>query len=321
MLDFLKFKRSVDFIDMKKLFAFAICLCMISVLPGCEPKHPPDNPKTDFPVTVGDLVIRSAPQKVVSLSPSITEIIYSLGSYARLIGVSDYCDFPPEIEALPKLGNQILPDIDAIIALGADLVLCSGELPAGDLERLQAQKINVIIVSPGVDADLFELFNAVSSVLSGYLTGEATARRAAGLVNAEYDRVAEAVPAASAKACLFLSASGDVATPDTFAGQLLEKARAVNAAQGGSNFSFPIEELASQMPEFIFCPKTDVEAYKSNPALAEAPAVQKGQVIGVDTVLFERQGERAAEAVKTLAALMYPEQASYLLTVSDQPGH
>ena len=63
------------------------------------------------------------PRRIISLSPSITEIIYALGAFDKLVGVSMYTDFPPEAESLPKVGGWINPNMEAILQLNPDLVI------------------------------------------------------------------------------------------------------------------------------------------------------------------------------------------------------
>ena len=63
------------------------------------------------------------PQRIISLSPSITEIIYALGALNRLVGVTMYTDFPPEAESIPKVGGWINPSMEAILKLNPDLVI------------------------------------------------------------------------------------------------------------------------------------------------------------------------------------------------------
>jgi len=66
---------------------------------------------------------KNYPQRIISLSPSITEIIYALGAFERLVGVSMYTDFPPEAESLPKVGGWVNPSMEAILKLNPDLVI------------------------------------------------------------------------------------------------------------------------------------------------------------------------------------------------------
>jgi iron complex transport system substrate-binding protein len=287
---------------------------LLSLSVGC--KEGTGEPSADFPVKIGSVTIGSAPQKVVSLSPSVTEVIYTLGAYARLCGVSDYCEIPEDGSALPRLGTQINPDTDKVIALGADLVLSGGDLPQDALERLAVQKINVLIVPPVSSLDFERVLMGVSAVLSGNLTGAQNARMTAQRLNASIDAVIAEIENPVVSAVLFLP-GGAVATGDTYAGSLLARAMAVNIAANASGYQMTREEVARAAPEVIICPANETMVYKTAPDLKETPAVKNGAVYGVNTILFERQGERAVEAVKTLADLMYKETQSSSTEISN----
>ena len=65
-------------------------------------------------------------RRIVSLTPSLTEIVFSLGAGERVVGVSDYCDYPPEARTRPRVGTFLQPSVEKILALRPDLVLVDG---------------------------------------------------------------------------------------------------------------------------------------------------------------------------------------------------
>ena len=94
------------------------------------------------------------PQRIVSTAPSITEALFALGLGGQVVGVSRYCDFPPEVEKLPKVGSYIKPDLEAIARLSPDLVILqrsSGELT----NRLNALHIAFVEVPHGTLNDVY----------------------------------------------------------------------------------------------------------------------------------------------------------------------
>jgi iron complex transport system substrate-binding protein len=111
--------------------------------------------------TVRDAVGRTvavpdAPQRIVSLAPNITEMLYALGLGDRVAGVTQYCDWPPEVAAVPRIGGVINPSLEAIVALGADLVFATadGNRPA-DVERLAGLGVAVYTIDTRSIADVF----------------------------------------------------------------------------------------------------------------------------------------------------------------------
>src|SRR5438876_11788385 len=88
------------------LLAFAI----LTVLIGCDRDRSIARPA-------------GAGQRIVSLAPSVTETLFALGAGAEVVGVSQYCDFPPEVRHLPRVGSFITPNVEAIAALRPTLVI------------------------------------------------------------------------------------------------------------------------------------------------------------------------------------------------------
>jgi iron complex transport system substrate-binding protein len=159
--------------SIKKLGAAAIVLLALT-LPTCK-QQTPASPQTDYPLKVQDTVIESCPQRVVCLSPDITEIIEELGSDAQLIGVSDQCDTDKE---LPAFGSTVLPDTANIIDSKADLVFASSALPAADRQQLLDAGIDVIVLDvPTELANQKGAYQTVAQIMSGLVTGK---------MNAEY---------------------------------------------------------------------------------------------------------------------------------------
>jgi iron complex transport system substrate-binding protein len=92
------------------------------------------------------------PQRIVSLLPSLTETVCELGQCERLVGVDRYSDYPASVQALPKVGGGIDPNIEAIVALRPDIVLMAASTRVG--ERLQALGIKVVALEPQTHADV-----------------------------------------------------------------------------------------------------------------------------------------------------------------------
>src|SRR6516225_3962135 len=89
-------------------------------------------------------------RRIVSLAPSVTETLFALGAGAEVVGVSQYCDYPPQARRLPRIGTFVTPNIEAIVALRPTLVI--GLLTSSDLRQihaLQAMGIATLMVDDG----------------------------------------------------------------------------------------------------------------------------------------------------------------------------
>src|SRR6185369_5318687 len=87
---------------------------VLALAPGCSPAPGPAREPAALP-----------PSRIVSLAPALTEILFAVGAGDRVVGVTAFCDYPPEARQLPKVGGYTTPSVEAILALRPDLVLVS----------------------------------------------------------------------------------------------------------------------------------------------------------------------------------------------------
>src|SRR5260221_6266937 len=100
------------------------------------------------PLPTVDPATYDPPERIVSLTPSNTEILFALGAGDRLVGVSEYCDYPSDALALPKVSRFIDADEDAIVALRPDLVLTSSHLQKAIVDHLIERHVTVLAFNP-----------------------------------------------------------------------------------------------------------------------------------------------------------------------------
>jgi len=104
----------------------------------------------------------SAPTRIVSTSPSITETLFALGLGERVVGVSTFCRFPPEVAKIPKVGTFLKPDAERIAMLRPDLVVVH-EVSEGIDRRLAALRIPFIVVDRGTMGSVFSSIRQIAS--------------------------------------------------------------------------------------------------------------------------------------------------------------
>ncbi len=105
-----------------------------------------------------------APQRIVSLLPSLTESVCALGQCARLVGVDRYSNYPESVKNLPQVGGGLDPNIEAIVALKPDVVLMATSSRAG--ERLQSLGIKVVALEPKTHTDVKRVLEKIGQVLA-----------------------------------------------------------------------------------------------------------------------------------------------------------
>jgi iron complex transport system substrate-binding protein len=124
------------------------------------PKEPEPLTRRAFVTTMISLALttrlwaQSKPGRIVSTAPSITEALFALGLGNQVVGVSRFCDFPPEVLKLPKVGTYIKPDPEAIARLAPNLVILQGN-PTELTSRLDALHIAFVEVPHGTLKDVF----------------------------------------------------------------------------------------------------------------------------------------------------------------------
>ena len=101
------------------------------------------------------------PHRIASLSPSTTEILYGVGAFPRVIAVSQYCSYPPEVAKLPRIGGWQTSDIESIVAIHPDLVVLTKAQEPFIVDRLQAFGLHWIAVPSESLADVFTAIDTI----------------------------------------------------------------------------------------------------------------------------------------------------------------
>jgi iron complex transport system substrate-binding protein len=254
-----------------------------------------------------------APKRVVSLAPSITEVIYDLKCEDRLKGATTYSDFPKAAQKLPKVGSYVYLDLEKIVSLKPDLCIgIKDGNPKGIVLRLESLGIPVYAVNPR------SLTSIQSTVLEigELLQAEETARQVAGGMASRIDHIRQLSATAEHKPRVFfqIGISPIVsAGSDTFIHELIETAGGVNLAQSYTSYPrFSTEEVVVAAPDIMIITSMAREKafdqikakWKQWPNI---PAVRNDRIFLVDSDLFDRPTPRLVEGLETLLQLIHPE--------------
>jgi cobalamin transport system substrate-binding protein len=282
-------------------------LTVLLVLCGLAAPAYPDR----FPLAATDdrgvsVRLAAPPRRVVTLAPSLTEIVYALGKGDVLVGVTRFCDFPPEAVSLPKVGGVIDPDVERIVALTPDLVLCTTDgNPREKVETLEALGIPCFAVAP---QDLEAVFGTVER-LGALLGVSARGRAAADDLRRRADsaqRLAKRAAGAGPRVLFVVSTSPVIAAGrGTFMDELIRRAGGRNAASrfSGRYPRLTVEDLIAVRPDLIFIAgMAGVERF--SPAVTrwtEVPAFGDDGVITVDGDIVTRPGPRLVYGLEVVA--------------------
>lgn len=268
-------------------------------------------PPTAPPAMLGPRRLPARPRRIVTTAPSATELVFALGAGDRVVGVSRYDDYPPAVEALPKVGGIADPSVEAIVALRPDLVIGVASAGSrGGLERLAGLGVPVLAVPASSLSDVFVSARAVGAAL-----GDGAPDRALALerdITRDLARLAVAArrgPAAARVAIVYGWKPLVLAGSTSFAGAIAALLGATNIAPPGGT-AYPqvsMEQLVAARPDIIVdLSGASDERYAPWAGFRTIPAVRDGRVHALRTSALMRPGPRLVEGAKALAAVLGP---------------
>ena len=262
-----------------------------------------------------EVTLAGPPTRIVSLVPSVTESAFALGGEARIVGVSDFCDWPPAARAKPRVGGMVNPSLETLVALKPDLVVGTDE---GNREetfvQLQRLGIPVYIVHAHRISEMYELIARV-----GALTGrrDAVGPLVTG-IQRRIDAVRAAVKARPAPRVLYVLWPDPLLVPgrDSHLTEMIELAggRSITGGEPVSYVRFSIEAAVARAPEVIVLADHSTGASTAGraapekwQALTSVPAIRAGRLYSVDLSVLHRYGPRVPEGLELLARMIHPE--------------
>ena len=288
-----------------------------------------------FPVSLTDdlgraVTLARPPQRIVSLAPSNTEILFAIGAGPQVVGVTDFCDYPPEARRLPRVGGMVPGSlsVERVVSLRPDLVLSVGRLQQPVIDALQRLGIPVFALDPASLEDVYENLRRVGR-LTGHPDGaEAVVRTMQQRVDAVRRLVADIPPQRRVR--VFYEVWDNplmTAGPGSFIGQLIELAGGINVFRDVQQ-DWPqvsLEELVRRDPDVILGPATHgsglaLEQLRRRPGWQNLRAVRTGRVYVVEDDLISRPGPRLVEGLERVARALYPERFAAPVPEVSGPG-
>lgn len=259
---------------------------------------------------------QAQPQRIISLAPSVTETVFALGMGDRLVGVSVYCDYPPEAAKIDKVGTFLAPNIEAIVAHHPDLVIA---VPSpgnhGPVEQLQQLGMSVLVVDPGSIAEIRQSFLTIGHALG---RDAAAAELVAGVDRKIAEVQARLGDVPRRKVLMVVGQTPLIAAgTGTVQDELIRMAAGENVgARGGRGWPHLSIELAiAAAPDVIIDSTMGNEERTGAGAASEfwrsfptIPAVREGRVVGFQAYEILRPGPRIAAAFATIARFVHPER-------------
>jgi len=282
-------------------------LSVVLVLAACT--SPVQTPTQYVVDDLGRLVaINGTPQRIISLAPSNTEILFALGLGDEVVGVTMYCDYPPEARDKEKVGDYYGPDIEKIIALQPDLVLATDFHRFDLIPALEQQGFAVFATAPQTLEDVLESIEKI-----GELTGrEAGASQLVNGMKSKIEEVEEQTRDLERKpSVLYMTWHDPMWTvgSGTWIDDLINIAGGVNifSENFGGGAMVQIEWVILQNPDIIITSEWSYDWALSATELGSTSASQTGRIYTFNDDLAQRPGPRLVEGLDWFAYVIHPE--------------
>ena len=302
---------------MKRVSLFLLVFVLVSC---AAPQHKNDTVAytDDYGRTVQ---VPVAPQRVVSTSPAVTEIIFALGGQDLLVGRTDFCSYPPEALDIESIGGISNLNVEKIVSLDPDIVISGSMIPKKSTDQLEKMGVATVHV---IEKQRFDgLYENISRI--GQLIGRThqadslndVLRARVSLlsnVNSQNSSPKSGVVPEGRKSVYYVVGFGSTgnftAGGDSFINDIITMAGGRNVAEDITGWSYSLEALLQADPDFILIRQEDSAAFCRTQPYNRLSAVKQHRVIGINSGLIDLQVPRNIEAVQFLYQALAASQNS-----------
>ena len=256
-----------------------------------------------YPVTVGDLTLTTQPMRIISLSPTATEMLYAIGAGAQVVAVDDYSNFPAEAVALGTALSGYEPNVEAIAGYTPDLVIVAYDA-GGIVDQLKSLSIPVFMAAAATSFE--DVYSQIEQL--GALTGNLeNAVQLSGQMQTDIAAAVAEVQLPTTPITYFHELDNTLysATSNTFIGQVYGLFGLKNIADGvidGNDYpQLSAEVIVKANPDIIFISHSETpEVVAARDGWGRLKAVTNNQVIALPADIPSRWGPRIVEFVKVI---------------------
>ena len=295
------YMRKLSLVGVAGLFLFSLSACSSS----SETTDTTVVVETaSYPVTVGDLTLESQPMRIVSLSPSATEMLYAIGAGAQVVAVDDYSNYPAEAAALGTMLSGFEPNVEAIAGFTPDLVVIAYD-PSNLVEQLNALSIPVFIASAAVSID--NVYEQIEQL--GVLTGHAAeSLQLSSQLQTDIEAAVAGITLPAEPLSYYHELDNTLfsVTSNTFIGQVYAlfglRNIADNVEAGNDYPQLSAEVIVSADPDLIFladikCCNETAETVAARDGWGLLKAVTNNHIVELDDDVASRWGPRVIDFV------------------------
>ncbi|MCH5303659.1 MAG: ABC transporter substrate-binding protein [Ruminococcus sp.] len=288
--------------------AMAVVLMFTAVMLGSC------NGKSDYPVTIGSIMLNSEPENIVILNKNLADIISCMGYDVKMVGRSDEVN-QKGMNVVPSVGIAADASPASIDELGADIIFADESLNTAVIEQLNKKNIPVVILEKArTPKQIKNLYKKLGTLLGGNVTGKAKGTDACKTLFSELKDVKNAVNEKSIvkTVCYLYIDNGVLKTVNnaTWGANMLDYTGATNVFKNSDTDVVDPEKLTLSNPDYIFCKDEDVINYlNSSDKFQNLSALsEKTFIIPYDEITM--QGDTALDVLEKMLKNMYPEDFS-----------
>jgi iron complex transport system substrate-binding protein len=268
----------------------------------------------------------TVPNKIISMAPSTTEIVFALGLNEKVVGVDSYSDYPYDFSAWVAAGNMTYvgdfsgPNMEVIASLDPDLILATGGVQAETVVSLRDLGYKVLVLNPTSIDGIMKNIELVGNATGKTAEAEALINDITSRINAVVNKVANA----ESKPKVYYETWYDPtslwsAGAKAWQNELIEKAGGVNifSDQQLDYFQSSAEAVIERNPDIILLPQegmgkgepfwVSLDAVKARPGWSSISAIQNDGLVTVDSNTIARAGPRVANILEDLAEAFHPK--------------
>lgn len=287
---------------MKKLLL--LCLLAVAVLGGCDRRTAEADLQTyTYTDDYGSVVqVPAHPQRVVSLSPAVTEIMFALGADSLLVGRTEFCVYPPEAARIENIGGISNLNIEKVLSCQPDLIISGSMVPQKVVQQFEKMGVPLVCV---IEKQHFDgLFENVAKI-GGLVAMDSTAQQLNDRLHKRLDAI-DLSPLAQPPSVYYVVGFGSggnfTAGGNTFINDIIEMAGGQNIASRSEGWTFSVEALLQADPEFILIRAEDSARFCQTVPYNQLSAVRQGRMIALEDGILDLQVPRNIEVIQRLRA-------------------
>ncbi len=302
--------------SLNKLFLISCFILTVSSQPLLADSGNLKETKTFIDDTYFSLDFENPPERIISVSPSATEILGVLDADSMLVGVSLYSYYPTSVKGLPKVGSYVKPNIEQIVSLKPDLILMSySGAPRNDVDKLRKLNLNVAVLRSEKFSDIIKNIKLLGEILERQEKAKEVARN----LESRYEQIRSLVKDMPKLSVFYSIALNPIISVGTksFINQLIHDAGGINTT-GDIEQAYPrltIESVIARSPDvLIFSSGMGNELDMKNQLpfwmrWKNLPAVRNQRFIEINHDIINRPGPRIVQALASIAQQFHPEKA------------